>query len=52
MHSTVPFTDLHCHLLPGIDAVPVTYPALEVYHDRMLARPAVQKALAIEKNYG
>ena len=37
---------------PGIDAVPVTYPALEVYHDRMLARPAVQKALAIEKNYG
>jgi glutathione S-transferase len=37
--------------LPGIDA-PGTYPALEAQHDRMLARPAVQKALAIEKSYG
>jgi glutathione S-transferase len=26
-----------------------TYPALEGHHDRMLARPAVQKALEIEK---
>ena len=36
----------------GIDAAPGTYPALEAHHDRMLARPAVQKALAIEKAYG
>jgi len=37
---------------PGIDAPPGTYPALEAHHDRMLARPAVEKALAIEKSYG
>jgi glutathione S-transferase len=37
---------------PGIDAVPGTYPALEAHHDRMLARPAVEKALAIERSYG
>ena len=37
---------------PGIEATPGTYPALEAHHDRMLARPAVQKALAIEKSYG
>jgi glutathione S-transferase len=36
---------------PGIDAAPGTYPALEAHHDRMLARPAVQKAIAIEKKY-
>ena len=36
---------------PGIDAAPGTYPALEAHHDRMLARPAVEKALAIEKSY-
>ena len=36
---------------PGMDAAPGTYPALEAHHDRMLARPAVQKALAIEKSY-
>jgi glutathione S-transferase len=36
---------------PGIDAPPGTYPALEAHHDRMLARPAVQKALAVEKTY-
>jgi glutathione S-transferase len=34
----------------AIDAAPVTYPALEAHHDRMLARPAVQKALAIENH--
>ena len=37
---------------PGIDVAPGTYPALEAHHDRMLARPAVQEALAIEKSYG
>ena len=37
---------------PGIEAAPGTYPALEAHHDRMLARPAVQKALAIEKSFG
>jgi glutathione S-transferase len=37
---------------PSIDATPGTYPALEAHHDRMLARPAVQKALAVEKSYG
>ena len=36
---------------PGIDAASGTYPALEAHHDRMLARPAVKKALAIEKSY-
>ena len=36
---------------PGIDAAPGTYPALETHHDRMLSRPAVQKALAVEKTY-
>jgi len=36
---------------PGMDAPPGTYPALEAHHDRMLARPAVQKALEIEKAY-
>lgn len=28
-----------------------TYPSLEAHHDRMLARPAVQKAIEIEKSY-
>jgi glutathione S-transferase len=37
---------------PGIDAAPGTYPALEAHHDRMLARSAVKKALAIEKSWG
>ena len=37
---------------PGIDAARGTYPALEALHERMLARPSVQKALAIEKSYG
>lgn len=36
---------------PGIDAPMGTYPALEAHHDRMLARPAVQKAIEIEKKY-
>jgi glutathione S-transferase len=36
---------------PGLEAAPGTYPALEAHHDRMLARPAVQKALEIEKTY-
>lgn len=36
---------------PGIDAAPGTYPALEAHHERMLARPSVQKALAAEKTY-
>lgn len=37
---------------PGMDAAPGTYPALEAHHDRMLARPSVQQALATEKTYG
>jgi glutathione S-transferase len=36
---------------PGIDAPKGTYPALEAHHDRMLARPSVQKAMAAEKAY-
>lgn len=36
---------------PAIEAPLGTYPALEAHHDRMLARPAVQKALAVEKTY-
>jgi glutathione S-transferase len=36
---------------PTIDAQPGTYPALEAHHERMLARPAVQKAMEIEKGY-
>ncbi|MBT6277343.1 MAG: glutathione S-transferase family protein [Chromatiales bacterium] len=34
-----------------IDASAGTYPALESHHDRMLARPAVQRAMEIEKAY-
>ncbi len=34
-----------------IEAAPGTYPALEAHHDRMLARPSVQKAIEIEKTY-
>jgi glutathione S-transferase len=37
---------------PGVEAPAGTYPALEAHRDRMLARPAVQKALAAEKAYG
>ena len=36
---------------PGMDAPVGSYPALEAHHDRMLARPAVQKALAVENTY-
>jgi glutathione S-transferase len=36
---------------PGMDAPMGTYPALEAHHDRMLGRPAVQKALEIERQY-
>ena len=36
---------------PGMNAASGTYPALEAHHDRMLARPAVQKAMAIEKTF-
>jgi glutathione S-transferase len=36
---------------PGMDAPMGTYPALEAHHERMLARPAVQKAMEIEKKY-
>ena len=43
---------VHWRFRPDIDTAPGTYPALEAHHDRMLARPAVQKALAIEKSYG
>lgn len=35
----------------AIDAAPGTYPALEAHYDRVLARPAVQKAMEIEKGY-
>jgi glutathione S-transferase len=36
---------------PALNATPGTYPALEAHHDRMLARPAVQKAIESEKSY-
>jgi glutathione S-transferase len=36
---------------PGTGAALGTYPALEAHHDRMLSRPAVQKALAAEKAF-
>jgi glutathione S-transferase len=36
---------------PGLDLPKGTYPALEAHHDRMLARPAVQKAMEAEKAY-
>jgi len=42
---------VHWRFRPGIDAAPGTYPALEAHHDRMLTRPAVQKALAAETAY-
>lgn len=37
---------------PTLDAPLGTYPALEAHHDRMLTRPAVQKAMEAEKEYG
>jgi glutathione S-transferase len=37
---------------PEINAAAGTYPALEAHHARMLARPAVQKAMEIEKQFG
>jgi glutathione S-transferase len=36
---------------PGLDVPMGTYPALEAHHERMLARPSVQKAMAAEKAY-
>ena len=36
---------------PGLSIPLGTYPALEAHHDRMLARPAVQKAIATEKSF-
>jgi glutathione S-transferase len=36
---------------PGIEAPMGTYPSLEAHHDRMLARPTVQQAMAAEKPY-
>lgn len=36
---------------PGVEAAPGSWPALAAHHDRMLARPAVQQALAAEKAY-
>lgn len=36
---------------PGMEAPIGTYPALEAHQERMLARPAVQKAFEIEKSY-
>jgi glutathione S-transferase len=53
-----PFSIADIHLFrvywrfrPGTNVPPGTYPALEAHHERMLARPAVQKALAVEKTY-
>ena len=43
---------IYWRFLTQIDAAPGTYPALESHHDRMLARPAVQKAMEFEKAYG
>ncbi|MGI9409271.1 MAG: glutathione S-transferase family protein [Hyphomicrobiaceae bacterium] len=43
---------IYWRFLTQIDAAPGTYPALESHHDRMLARPAVQKTMEIEKAYG
>ncbi|MGE3918728.1 MAG: glutathione S-transferase family protein [Hyphomicrobiaceae bacterium] len=37
---------------PGVEQPKGTWPGLEAHHDRMLARPAVQKALESEKKYG
>jgi len=36
---------------PSIEAPKGTYPGLEAHHDRMLARPSVQKAMEAEKAY-
>ena len=36
---------------PDFGGVPGTYPALEAHHERMLARPSVQMALAVEKSF-
>jgi glutathione S-transferase len=36
---------------PDLNAPKGTHPALEAHHERMLARPAVQKALETERKY-
>ena len=36
---------------PDLDAPKGAHPALEAHHERMLARPAVQKALETEQKY-
>ena len=36
---------------PEHNAAPGTYPALEAHYERMMARPAVKKALEIEKKF-
>lgn len=36
---------------PDLGVAKGTHPALEAHHDRMLARPAVQKALETERKY-
>ncbi len=36
---------------PTLELPMGTFPALEAHHDRMLARPAVQKALELEKDF-
>ncbi len=43
---------IYWRFIRQIEAAPGTYPALEAHHDRMLARPAVQQAMEIEKQYG
>lgn len=42
---------IHWRFRPEIEVAPGTFPALEAHHDRMLARPSVQQALAVEKEY-
>ncbi len=43
---------LYWRFRPSIDAPKGTYPALEAHEARMLARPAVKKAMEAEKAYG
>ncbi len=54
--DTYSIADIHLFRIfwrfrPDLNAPKGTYPALEAHHDRMLARPAVQKALEVEKKY-
>jgi glutathione S-transferase len=43
---------LYWRLMRAVKTAPGTFPNLEVHHERMMARPAVRKTIAIESEIG